>query len=175
MHRVAELIEDGDAPVRAVVVEALGSLYRFAIEHRVNLQRQHKEGKEKHEEQLIIAEKTRVDEKNGIKLRRKSNSKWLKNEKKSCRGQIIALQTLNSKLSLEIQGYVNEYKTMVDKIKMERIERRYASQELERMLAEARAGVGELTKEEVIQRTLESEENERVREREVTENDGGAK
>ena len=29
------------------------------------------------------------------------------------------------------------------------------------MLAEARAGVGELTKEEVIQRTLESEENER--------------
>ena len=45
MHRVAELIEDGDAPVRAVVVEALGSLYRFAIEHRVNLQRQHKEGR----------------------------------------------------------------------------------------------------------------------------------
>ena len=64
---------------------------------------------------------------------------------------------------------------MVDKIKMERIERRYASQELERMLAEARAGVGELTKEEVIQRTLESEENERIREETVTENDGGAK
>ena len=35
---------------------------------------------------------------------------------------------------------------MVDKIKMERIERRYASQELERMLAEARAGVGEQVK-----------------------------
>eukprot|EP00943_MAST-04B_sp_MAST-4B-sp1_P001882 g1882.t1 len=166
MHRVAELIEDGDAPVRAVVVEALSSLYRFAVEHRQNLLKIHENGRLQKNQDLINVEKTRVIEKKNIQAEREDNKTWLANEKKICRSKIIQLQTQNSKLSTEIQSYVKEYKSMVDKIKMERIERRYASQELERMLSEARAGVGELTKEEVIQKTLDAEEKERIRERE---------
>ena len=76
------------------------------------------------------------------------------------------MQSKNSKLSNQIAEQVAAYKELVDQIKMQRIERRYASQELERMLNEARAGIGDLTKEEVVRRTLESEEKERVQERE---------
>ena len=166
MHKVAELIQDDDPPVRSGIVNALASLYRFAMEHENNLKSSHENGVKR-----LNGIKNSLKMDQGLFIekmasKKAQNESWITGRRRFCREEIIILQSKNSRLSDQISEQVKAYKEMVDKIKMHRIERRYASQELERMLAEAAAGIGDLTKEEVVRRTLEAEEAERVTERE---------
>ena len=166
MHHIAQLIEDDDPPVRNVICESLRSCHRFAVQHDNNLQNKHKHGLEKYNQLKEGMHRIRHEAHEKIKGMRGNNLEWILEQRRSCRQEIIEMQSKNSKLSNQIAEQVAAYKELVDQIKMQRIERRYASQELERMLNEARAGIGDLTKEEVVRRTLESEEKERVQERE---------